>query len=129
MTDCPPLCLAHGYHLTAHGGRPAMTHDSDHLTTIADQLAELPTLAVGQSDDLKLSLGRYRVWLARTTKADGEAFDRRVTIEHKAPDGRWADWESFDGDHPGVLSLVTERRTDGDDVQMFITEAIGEPVA
>lgn len=49
------------------------------------KLEKMPTLAVGQADDLKLEdVTRYgvpvRVWLSRMTEADGVT--KRATVEH-----------------------------------------------
>ncbi len=52
------------------------------------ELLELPTLAVGQADDLKVDTGAERQWLSRCTVADGEPFDHKVTTERREH-GRW----------------------------------------
>lgn len=61
------------------------------LHTLAE-LEALPTLAVGQSCDLKIEEkdhgGMRRVWLSRCTVDDGEPYDNKVTIE-RIRDGRW----------------------------------------
>jgi hypothetical protein len=47
-------------------------------------LAELeatPTINQGHTADLKFDTPRRRVWLERTTVADGEPYDHAVTIE------------------------------------------------
>lgn len=51
-------------------------------------LDALPTLGVGQADDRKIDNGRQRVWLARSTRADGEHCDHHVTVESYDGD-RW----------------------------------------
>lgn len=45
------------------------------------ELEALPTLAQGQTDDLKIESDSERVWLARTGVADGEPWDNRVSVE------------------------------------------------
>jgi hypothetical protein len=53
------------------------------------ELDALPTLTVGQADDLKIDNGDgLRVWLARTTRADGEHCDHHVSVE-RFIDGQW----------------------------------------
>lgn len=52
------------------------------------ELKALPTLAVGQADDLKIATSTMRVWLSRMTRADGAPFENVVT-EEKLVDGRW----------------------------------------
>lgn len=56
-----------------------------------DELESLPTLAVGQADDLKIDKpGILRVWISRTGMPDGEHCDRHVTVENFDPvSGRW----------------------------------------
>ena len=44
-------------------------------------LEKLPTLAVGQADDLKIDKGNMRVWLSRMTVADGMPYNNQVNIE------------------------------------------------
>jgi hypothetical protein len=44
-------------------------------------LESLPTLCVGQVDDLKIETSHIRVWLSRCTVADGEPYDNKVSIE------------------------------------------------
>lgn len=58
----------------------------DHERTLMDYTAydirDLPTLATGQSQDLKIDTGSRRVWLCRVTD----------TVEHeRLIDGRWED--------------------------------------
>ena len=52
------------------------------------ELEALPTLTVGQADDLKIDSGTTRIWLSRCTVEDGEPCDNKVTIEEYV-DGRW----------------------------------------
>jgi len=52
------------------------------------ELESLPTLSVGQADDLKIENDDTRVWLSRMTTADGMEYDNMVTIELLI-DGRW----------------------------------------
>ena len=53
-------------------------------------LESLPTLAVGQADNLKIDSKTTRVWLSRCTVEDGEPFDNKVTVE-TLENGIWAD--------------------------------------
>jgi len=64
--------------------------------TVSDLLA-LPTLAVGQADDLKYDDGKHRVWLSRTRPADwdGKSGFKRVSYE-VLRDGRWVPCEAGD---------------------------------
>lgn len=57
------------------------------MMTLHD-LQSLPTLAVGQTDDLKFDNGEKRVWLSRMTVADGMPYDNQVTVEILVR-GRW----------------------------------------
>lgn len=58
------------------------------------ELEALPTLSVGQADDLKVDTGRTRVWLSRCTVEDGEPYDNKVTIEALRA-GRWIEIETY----------------------------------
>lgn len=51
-------------------------------------LERLPTLAVGQADDLKVDTGSIRVWLSRCGPEDGET--QPIKVE-KLDCGRWLD--------------------------------------
>ena len=66
-------------------------------TTLAEALASLTTTAVGQSADLKIETSDIRVWLGRTGIADGEPFERFVSIEIIAG-GEWHPYATIDGD-------------------------------
>lgn len=57
------------------------------------KLRAMPTLAVGQADDLKSdssdgSGGGVRIWLSRCGVEDGEPYPNKVTVEHLI-EGRW----------------------------------------
>jgi len=52
------------------------------------ELESLPTLSVGQAEDLKIERGGTRVWLSRCSKADGEPYNNKVTVEQYLK-GRW----------------------------------------
>jgi len=59
------------------------------------ELQALPTLAVGQADDLKLeNFPEPRVWLSRCTTADGEPYDHKVTVE-RFDGARWRTVEEY----------------------------------
>ncbi len=74
-----------------------------------DELLDLPTLAEGQADDLKLDVAGWHVgqaeyddvryWTARCSIGDGEPFARTVHVEASV-DGCWVDILSYDGDNP-----------------------------
>ena len=53
-----------------------------------NELENLPTITVGQADDLKIDKGGVRFWLSRCGIEDGEPCDNKVTIE-EYQDGRW----------------------------------------
>lgn len=52
------------------------------------ELEALPTLAVGQADDLKIETESVRVWLSRCTIEDGEPYNNKVTVEKLEEDHR-----------------------------------------
>ena len=55
-------------------------------THTIEELEALPTLCVGQADDLKIDTGEERVWLSRCGPEDGEVYQ----IHHETLlDGRW----------------------------------------
>lgn len=45
------------------------------------ELEAMPTLSVGQADDLKIETADTRVWLSRMTVEDGQPYDNQVTVE------------------------------------------------
>jgi hypothetical protein len=51
-----------------------------------DELEALPTLCVGQADNLKIEEPTRRVWLSRCTVADGEPYDNKVTVRERIED-------------------------------------------
>ena len=52
------------------------------------ELKDLPTLAQGQTCNLKLEVGNRRVWLSRCTIEDGEPYNNKVTVE-RLDNGTW----------------------------------------
>ena len=56
---------------------------AEHCGLLKEHLEELPTLAQGQADDLKIDTGKIRVWLSRV--------DGSVSIE--AYDEKTGKWE------------------------------------
>ena len=58
------------------------------------ELENLPTLTVGQADDLKIDDGSTRVWLCRCGIEDGMPYDNQVTVQ-KLADGRWETVEEY----------------------------------
>jgi hypothetical protein len=65
----------------------------------ASDLEQMPTLAIGQTDDLKIDRNGLRVWLARTGPEDGEMYRRRITVERLIA-GRWEEVDEYEGDRP-----------------------------
>ena len=59
------------------------------------QLQEMPTIHVGQYDDLKKRWPDCQVWLSRLTVADGQPYDNQVTVE-KLTDGRWVTVDEYE---------------------------------
>ena len=47
----------------------------------SSELREMPTLATGQTSDLKWQGERTRFWLSRCGVEDGEPFNSKVTVE------------------------------------------------
>lgn len=62
----------------------------------AAELEELPTIAEGQADDLKIETASTRVWLSRCSVEDGEPFNDKVTVE-RLQSGRWVEEEVYAG--------------------------------
>lgn len=62
----------------------------------AQDLADRPTLSVGQADNLKIDTGETRYWLCRCGIADGMEWENTVTIE-RLIDGRWETVHTYDG--------------------------------
>ena len=62
----------------------------------AEQLRGWPTLATGQTCDLKLDTGQMRLWVSRCSVEDGEPYPDKVTVEHLV-DGRWVVTREYAG--------------------------------
>ncbi len=62
----------------------------------ARELAKMPTLCCGHTDNLKLDTGAYRFWLSRMGVSDGAEYDDVVTVE-TLEDGRWIEIDSYPG--------------------------------
>lgn len=62
----------------------------------ARELEAMPTLHVGQFDDLKIEAPGLRVWLSRMTRADGAQHRCGVCIE-VLRDGRWEVGQEYEG--------------------------------
>ena len=58
------------------------------------ELERMPTLCVGQADDLKFEGDGVRVWLSRCDEADGEPYDNKVTVE-KWVNLRWTEVQTY----------------------------------
>jgi hypothetical protein len=56
------------------------------------ELEALPTLTVGQADDLKWESDSERVWLSRCGVEDGEPWANKVTVERLIA-GDWIEVE------------------------------------
>lgn len=52
------------------------------------ELQALPTLSVGQADDLKVDDGTTRIWLSRVGVDDGMAYDNMVSVQ-RYQGNRW----------------------------------------
>lgn len=85
-----------------------MMDSTQEFPPTVDELDDLPTLATGQTCDLKYDKDGVRLWVARTDVSDGEPFDRTVYIEHRYPDGSWVDHAYYNGDNPEEIHY-TER--------------------
>lgn len=59
------------------------------------ELRAMPTLAVGQTDDLKVDTGTTRLWLSRMNTEDGAPYDNAVTVE-RLVGGRWVISSSYE---------------------------------
>ena len=53
------------------------------------ELESLPTLCVGQAEDLKVETNDIRIWLSRCGVADGEPHNNMVTVEKYDEAGGW----------------------------------------
>ncbi len=62
----------------------------------AEDLENRETLSVGQTCNLKIDTGQYRVWLSRCTVEDGEPYDDAVTVE-ELTNGRWVEIDRYPG--------------------------------
>lgn len=62
----------------------------------AKDLEDMPTLSVGQADDLKIDEGKRRVWLCRCGIADGMPYNNQITIERYI-DNKWQTVETYEG--------------------------------
>jgi len=61
-----------------------------------NELENLPTLCVGQADNLKIETKNKRVWLCRCGVADGMAYDNQITIERYIIN-QWVTVETYPG--------------------------------
>ena len=69
--------------------------DNRYRFTLAE-LQAMPTLSVGQADDLKLEGEGHRVWLSRCGVADGEPYPNKVTVERfSAGTGTWTETQHY----------------------------------
>lgn len=72
----------------------AVDHPGHHYWTV-DELEALPTLCVGQADNLKYDDGVWRVWLCRCGIADGMEYNNAVTIEYN-DHGTWETTDQYE---------------------------------
>lgn len=59
-----------------------------------EELEALPTLCVGQADDLKIEDSQMRVWLSRCHVEDGEPYNNKVTVTRRV-NGKWVEIETY----------------------------------
>ena len=60
------------------------------------ELEAMPTLTVGQADNLKIENETIRIWLSRCSVADGEPYDNKVTVEmYDNHEGKWYEDHSY----------------------------------
>lgn len=60
------------------------------LTFSLQELEAMPTLCVGQADNLRVDHGAIRIWLSRCGVADGEPYENKVTVEmYSTRRGAW----------------------------------------
>ena len=60
------------------------------------ELEAMPTLTVGQADNLKIENETIRIWLSRCSVADGEPYDNKVTVEmYDDLHGEWYEHHSY----------------------------------
>lgn len=97
----------------------------------AETLYALPTLAQGQSDNLKIETPDVRVWLSRCTRADGARYNHAVTVEtYCARCGKWLSASEYDGGTITDLDAVDDESARGhyrDDVQALDTQRARTP--
>jgi hypothetical protein len=68
-----------------------------------EELEAMPTLAVGQTCNLKHDNGIVRVWLSRCTVEDGEPYDNKVTVEALGfPGEGWETVATYEAKPAGV---------------------------
>jgi hypothetical protein len=63
------------------------------------ELDKMPTLSIGQADDLKIYNTKRlnKVWLSRMAIEDGMPYNNQVTIERYNPEaGRWVIVEQYE---------------------------------
>jgi len=54
------------------------------------ELQDMPTLAQGHFDNLKINCEKFRLWFSRLTMADGQPYDHQVSVERYDPRaGAW----------------------------------------
>jgi hypothetical protein len=94
--------------------------NSPRTRPVTAELEALPVLSQGQADDLHyegrditgpLVGTRFRAWLARTGKADGEPYDNKVTVQvYDEATRTWSDRIIYDGDRRTVGTVVRDER-------------------
>jgi CDGSH-type Zn-finger protein len=71
----------------------------EHNSYALAELEDLPTLAQGQADNLKIDTGEARVWLCRCGVEDGMPYDNAVTVE-VLDNGRWVESHRYPANNP-----------------------------
>ena len=66
--------------ITWRGSYKITIENMKRIYTLAE-LEAMPTITVGQADDLKVETENRRVWLSRCTVEDGEPYNNKVTVE------------------------------------------------
>lgn len=83
------------YNLSGTGAHRLITRRALRENYTLAELENLPTLAQGQADDLKIKTKYIQVWLSRMTKEDGMPYDNQVTIERLNSSYNWVTVSQF----------------------------------
>lgn len=69
-----------------------------------ETLESLPTLCVGQADDLKYESDGIRIWLSRCGIGDGEPYEEAASLEYLV-NGCWQDGGRWDAELASSLDF------------------------